>query len=672
METERVKNVIKSLTLDEKLSLCCGSLSFVSEAVAKKKIFSADFDAEKYFSREEFFAAGCTFDNELLYNMGKSSAERASVRGKAVNGVINLGVIREPMTDGAQTMLSEDPVAVKRLAESYINGAGRRVFASGILSGESDWENRFYDPRAMHELYAFAFEKLGARLDGVFLPGGALNGCLCSESKSFINFVKTRLPEIAPIIAFGGGIRSAVESADAGAAITFGADKDFRAKIKRAIENGMLQESKIDNALLRLVAFIGNRFEDKKRENPVRVNDYDAEKNLAYKSIVLLKNDSVLPLAGNDDINFCGESEHSEKFGETFGIKAGKDLCTDKINIISAVHDGKSFDKESEKILRGGKIRENCVVVVFAPHPAELGGFSCAGAVIFVPTRLPCTFSALKDIMTGKFNPCGKLPVTWAEKKSDYPSERNAIAKTRGAFCYESVYNGYRYFSSFGAKEEFPFGHGLSYSRFEILKPKVSVSDTEVSVDFTVKNVSDISGETVIFAFFESGEKNVYGVKKRLAGFTRVSLSAGESSHAHIGVDINDFGVFSPQIGKFVPLGGKFIAHIGFSAESTACRADFKLGKSVKDYGVDLPKTVPSYYAADKFAPTGVEIERIMQTNLIVRKPDYDGFTAERLPTEKAVKDAAKRIKKIAGIVVDARDLSRFPQKVTENISEGV
>ncbi len=669
MELQRIKNVIKGLDLNEKLSLCCGGLSFITEPNAKKRIFSVDFGAENYFKRAGFFAAGCTFDGEILYNMGKDSAYSAAKSGRAVSGTVDLGVIRSPMDAGAENMLSEDPVAVKKLAESYIGGAGGRVFGTGVISGGSDYENRYYDPRAFSEIYAFPLEKLGKKLGGAFMPCGALGGTLCSENKKLVSFIKKILPPDAPVVTFGAAVRSAVAAVDAGAAVSFGLPKSERATIKRAIENGTLSESKLDAELTRLISFIAKYYEDKKSASAARIKTYDTEKKLAEKSIVLLKNDGVLPLSGNGKIYVCGESERAEKFAAIVGGTVVKELTAGGTNIILAAWDGRSFDRETEKLLGGGKINGDSVCVVFAPHPVELKGLQNAGAVLFVPAEFPATLRALKDVLTGELDPCGKLPVTWAKSKSDYPCELSAPSKRRGMFCYESVFNGYRYFSSFGVPVLFAFGHGLSYSRFEITKPKASVNGSEISVDLTVKNVSERKGETVVFAFVESDDKSVYGVRKRLAGFTRVSLEAGETAYSRIAIATDDIGVFDADSGGFVPLGGKCGIALGFSAENIACRTEVKFGK-VKNSGCLSAKEIPSYYSREKFSPQGTEIEKIMREKLVGRIPEFESLLVGAPATEKALKTAAKKLKKAAGVHIEPRELSYIPQKVCENISE--
>lgn len=641
MEKERIKNVIKGLSLDEKLALCSIGISLRTAGSEKQRIFSADLGAENFYSARPLLAAGCTFDRELLFWLGSYAAAKADADGRAVSAKLNLGVIRSPMDGGAEKMASEDPVAVKCLAESFISGAGKRVFAR-IGDGFAD---RYFCPRALNEIYLYPLINLGKKLGGVIVPVGAANGKLCAESKPFINLIKSALGDGAPIIAQAYGVKDYTACVAAGTAVGIGLSDSGRAAAKRAVKLGTLAEGAIDSALFRLVSFVAEYFEDKKKELPPRFGTFDAQKILAEKSIVLLKNDGVLPI----------KSE-------------GRNALTEN-NILLLRHDGNEFDAQSKKLLYGADIKSS-VVVLIAPRPVELGELMSARAILFVPEELPHTLSAAEDIICGKLNPSGKLSVTWAEKKSDYPAYLNVRAAARGDFRYESVYNGYRYFSSFGKSPAFPFGHGLSYSRFAVSKPKISVSENgDVSADFTVENISGTSGETVVFAFAESDCKSVYGIKKRLIGFTRVKVGAGEKQPAHISADGSALAVFDDVSGEFAVPNGKYTLLLCFSAAETAAEADFKIKRGIKTAGGETPKSVPSYFGEKDFSPSGTEIEKIMKTPLIAKSPDYAEFIFSGENSPKAVKAAVKRLKKL-GVEVEPSAFCAYPKRVSENIAD--
>ena len=122
--------------------------------------------------------------------------------------------------------------------------------------------------------------------------------------------------------------------------------------------------------------------------------------------------------------------------------------------------------------------------------------------------------TALADVLTGRYNPSGKLPVTFYRDTEQLPDFLD----------YTMTNRTYRYFTG---EPLFPFGHGLSYTTFEFknLKQKVTKDGIEVSVK--VKNTGKKDGtETVQYYFRRTAD--TAGPLKTLCGYQQVSLKAGE------------------------------------------------------------------------------------------------------------------------------------------------
>lgn len=119
--------------------------------------------------------------------------------------------------------------------------------------------------------------------------------------------------------------------------------------------------------------------------------------------------------------------------------------------------------------------------------------------------------TALLNILSGRVNPSGKLPDTWARDYFDIPASRNfydSVDKPRltaesGAYIdtvyEEDIYVGYRYFNTFGKEVAYPFGHGLSYTAFDICpEPPVFDVNKGLSLSVAVKNTGDRPGKEVV------------------------------------------------------------------------------------------------------------------------------------------------------------------------------
>ena len=132
------------------------------------------------------------------------------------------------------------------------------------------------------------------------------------------------------------------------------------------------------------------------------------------------------------------------------------------------------------------------------------------------------------DVLTGRVSPCGKLPDTIAESVADYPSAK-WFGNTEREFYCEDVYVGYRYFETFAKdKVMYPFGYGLSYTRFE-LKASASADGEKVSFEVTVKNVGECSGKEVVQVYFQAPQGKLGNPLRRLCAYKKTkNLAVGE------------------------------------------------------------------------------------------------------------------------------------------------
>ena len=152
---------------------------------------------------------------------------------------------------------------------------------------------------------------------------------------------------------------------------------------------------------------------------------------------------------------------------------------------------------------------------------------SSGGAVAMVPELETCDAilqwwyageqggTALADVLTGRYNPSGKLPVTFYKSTDDLPDFLDYTMKNRT----------YRYFTG---EPLFPFGHGLSYTTFAFSKPGVKVNDKSVTVTTKVKNTGKLDGTETVQIYFRR-TADTEGPQKTLCGYQQVNLKAGET-----------------------------------------------------------------------------------------------------------------------------------------------
>lgn len=131
--------------------------------------------------------------------------------------------------------------------------------------------------------------------------------------------------------------------------------------------------------------------------------------------------------------------------------------------------------------------------------------------------------AALADVLTGAVNPCGKLTDTIASRYEDYPTSQSFGGLEFNAYT-EDIYVGYRYFETFAPEKVlFPFGFGLSYTRFR-LSSQATVSGNQVSVSTEVENIGDEPGREVVQVYVDLPCGPLGNPKRVLAGFQKTGL----------------------------------------------------------------------------------------------------------------------------------------------------
>jgi beta-glucosidase len=162
-----------------------------------------------------------------------------------------------------------------------------------------------------------------------------------------------------------------------------------------------------------------------------------------------------------------------------------------------------------------------------------------AGAILQAWYQGQAGATAVAEIIAGKTNPSGRLPVTWYASVAQTPRPKIAGAEIAPrsadtAVEYkEGAEVGYRWMAKTGKKPLYSFGHGLTYTRFAYSDFVVEGGDT-VKTSFTVRNIGDRPGVDVpqVYLVQAPGEK-----RQRLLGFDRVELQPGESRKVTVTAD---------------------------------------------------------------------------------------------------------------------------------------
>ena len=257
---------------------------------------------------------------------------------------------------------------------------------------------------------------------------------------------------------------------------------------------------------------------------------------------------------------------------------------------------------------------------------------------------------AMLDVLTGVVNPSGRLAETYARSYEDHPTAAWYPATGPLSYYREGPFVGYRYFTTAGIDVAFPFGYGLSYSRFEY-------SDLEVDQEgatLTVTNTSERDGADVV-QLYVSAPGGVFGPARELKGFAKVEVPAGGSVRVTIPFDRYTFRHWETSRGAWETEAGTWTIYVGPNVEDTPLSAtldvegttpspiDPALGHYLSadvagitngEFAVLLGRTIPTAHPTDEITASDPMSELIRAKSWLAR------LAGRKLHADKAKADA--------------------------------
>jgi beta-glucosidase len=194
---------------------------------------------------------------------------------------------------------------------------------------------------------------------------------------------------------------------------------------------------------------------------------------------------------------------------------------------------------------------------------------------------------ALASILFGEANPSGKLPVSLPKKFEDSPAYGHYPGENLKVDYAEGIYVGYRYYDTKNVEPQFPFGFGLSYTKFEYSGLKV-VPFTEFGgtngvpayvIQAKVRNTGARAGAEVVQLYVHDGHSKIDRPVRELKGFQRVELKAGETKTVEFKLDRAALSYWSPEKKDWAADPGTFEIQIGASSRDIRLRAPLELKK---------------------------------------------------------------------------------------------
>lgn len=175
----------------------------------------------------------------------------------------------------------------------------------------------------------------------------------------------------------------------------------------------------------------------------------------------------------------------------------------------------------------------NTVVVVVAGSAVEMPWAKNIKALLWGWYAGMEAGHAYARVLLGEVNPSGKMPITLPQKLKDTAPIALADYNEKTSLYKEGVFIGYRWFEQQNIQPEFPFGHGLSYTQFELsdlrVPARITANQKEIPLMIKVKNTGLVAGAEVVQIYLQDAESSVPRPVKELKGFHKVFLQPGET-----------------------------------------------------------------------------------------------------------------------------------------------
>ncbi len=665
---KRVADLISQLTLEEKVN----QMQMNTSAIPRLNIPPYDYWNEALHGvgrsgRATIFpqaiGLAATFDKDLIYKVSSAVSDEARAKYNAAKAAgnynryagltfwtPNINIFRDPRWGRGQETYGEDPYLTSLLGVSFVKGlqgdderylktaACAKHFA--VHSGPEKLRHEFdaiASKKDMYETYLPAFESLVAEgVESVMCAYNRTNGEPCCASNTLLKeiliddwgFEGHVVSDCWALVDFysdigHGAVKNQTEAAALAlkSGVNVNCGNTYPALIE-AVKQGLVSEALIDERLTPLLRtrFKLGMFDDEQtnpyNQIPIDVIDSEEHRALAYeaasRSVVLLKNNGVLPLKNNlnryyvvgpnaasiDAVlgNYFGVNPNIVTFLEGITSRAaigsqvqyspGTTLDQKNVNPVDWSSGG-AADADATIVAMGltrhiegeegesisspyfgdrldynipqnqldylkkikGEHGKPVIAVITGGCPMNLAEVhEIADAVLMAWYPGEEGGSAVADIIFGKVSPSGRLPITFPKSLDQLPAYEDYTMKGRT----------YKYMTE---EPMYPFGYGLSYTTFKYSNPKLSrTSITDggsVTMTCTIKNTGKVGGSEVVQLYITDKEASVEVPLFSLKGIEVLRLESGESKNVHFEITSEMLEIIDNE-GKAITEAGDF------------------------------------------------------------------------------------------------------------------
>lgn len=584
---------------------------------------------------------GATWDRESVHQCASAvGREMDAYHVDVVLGTPNVNLHRDPLNGRVFEGYSEDPCLTAQLAPEFVKGvqeegplANVKHFAANNQETCRHSINVRIGERALRELYFPGFRACvqEGKVRSVMSAYNKINGESCAMNHWLLTDV------LRKDWGFDGFVVSDWGAAyDQVKALCAGNDLDQPGPrsiqpILDAVGSGVLPLAVLDESVRHVLRAIVQTPAMRGRRYSAIDRGYSraAAHRCAAEGIVLLKNNGLLPLDPHTSVTFVGEG--SRRFNETgdgstevytdqwtsmyrcaaeiageahtfFGLQSLAQTDAAVITVQAPGQEGSDrtglslpddqLELLQQTITEAKRLHKHVVVVLNVAGPVDVTAFASdvdAILCVFFPGMEGGRAAA--EILYGRINPSGKLPLTFPAAYRDCPSFGNFPGSAGEVFYGEGIYVGYRYYEKRRIRPAYAFGYGLSYTNFTISdlhldRSRMDADASEcVQASVRVRNIGRYTGKEVVQLYISDVESTLDKPVKELKGFEKVELAPGEEKLVRFTITRQMLESFDPEYGIWACESGLYRILVGNSSDQISCSVDLRVkSRSIYDY----------------------------------------------------------------------------------------
>ncbi len=606
---------------------------YMTDASAGMHIRPNLFKMDKSISYPSTVALTATWEPELAKRYGASIA--AECRGWGADVLLGPGVNLYRNSECGRNFeyMGEDPLLAGKMATAHIKGVqSNKIMATGkhFILNNHEWarfnSDIYVDDRTKREIYARPWYRMihEGELGAIMSSYNLVDGEKASQSNKLLNdFLRKEIGFDRLIMSDWGAVWDGKKAVMSGqdlimprghAAPTPGREGEFEANLDKMCK-------RILTECFRFGLYDRESKDEKFLEDYPKYEAISLE--TARKAVTLLKNSKkVLPLSkGPKEIIITGPaamrtphggagSGHVDGYNHThIAPELQKILGSDVVKYVNnpekaelekadAVivcvktndHEGRDrpfgLDSSQENLVkRVVENQPNSIVVIVSGGAIDMRGWNDqAAAILHGYYNGQDGGRAMAEVLAGKVNPSGKLPFSMEKNYEDSPSfgerpaGKNRSQGGKGTYPVkydEGIFMGYRWYDQQKKEVLYPFGHGLSYTKYKYSGLEVEAGKNSLNISVTVKNTGKLSGDEIVQFYFSDLQASVARPEKELCGFAKVTLKAGENKKVKIKVPYEDLSFYDVKNRKWKTEKGMIKISAGASSK------DLRLSKKV-------------------------------------------------------------------------------------------